>query len=92
MNAKAQGALEYLLLIGGAVLIAAIVLTLLTTLGNQSSSATEKKVTAAQCAGLPVEKCDSVAWTDFTSDGVADCGWNVDALNADGSNGSCEPA
>ncbi|MBU1120872.1 class III signal peptide-containing protein [Candidatus Micrarchaeota archaeon] len=33
MDNKAQGALEYLLLIGGAVLIAAIVIVILTTLG-----------------------------------------------------------
>lgn len=33
MEEKAQGALEYLLLIAGAVLIAAIVIVLLTTLG-----------------------------------------------------------
>ena len=92
MNSKAQGALEYLLLIGGAVLIAAIVLTLLTTLGNQSSSATQKKVTAAQCAGLPEEKCGSAAWTDFTGDGAADCAWNATADNGQGGTGACEPA
>lgn len=34
MDNKAQGALEYLLLIGGAVLIAAIVIVILTTLGS----------------------------------------------------------
>ena len=34
MEEKAQGALEYLLLIGGAVLVAAIVLSLLTGLAN----------------------------------------------------------
>jgi uncharacterized protein (UPF0333 family) len=34
MDNKAQGALEYLLLIGGAILIAAVVITLLTGLGG----------------------------------------------------------
>ncbi len=42
MEEKAQGALEYLLLIGGAVLVAAIVLSLLTglaTTGAEGSNA-----------------------------------------------------
>jgi len=34
MENKAQGALEYLLLIGGAVLIAAIVIVILTSMGS----------------------------------------------------------
>ncbi|MEW6294773.1 MAG: class III signal peptide-containing protein [Candidatus Diapherotrites archaeon] len=38
MENKAQGALEYLLLIGGAVLIAAIVIVILTSLGSSGSS------------------------------------------------------
>ena len=34
MDSKGQGALEYLLLIGGAVLIAAVVISLLVSLGG----------------------------------------------------------
>ncbi len=37
MEKRGQGALEYLLLIGGAVLIAAIVIVILTTLGTGGS-------------------------------------------------------
>ncbi len=37
MDNKAQGALEYLLLIGGAVLIAAVVITLLAGIGPTAS-------------------------------------------------------
>lgn len=41
-NKKGQGALEYLLLIGGAVLIAVIVIALLVGMGSSSRSNTEK--------------------------------------------------
>ncbi len=39
MDEKAQGALEYLLLLGGAVLVAAIVLTLMSGLANTGKHA-----------------------------------------------------
>ncbi len=43
MDNKAQGALEYLLLIGGAVLIAAVVIVILTGLaGNNPEHATNR--------------------------------------------------
>ncbi len=38
MDSKGQGALEYLLLIGGAVLIAAIVISVLTTMSGQGKN------------------------------------------------------
>ncbi len=41
MDEKAQTALEYLLLIGGAVLIAAIVMTFLFTFSNQAKNNVE---------------------------------------------------
>ena len=41
MDEKAQGALEYLLLIGGAVLVAAIVIVLLSGLTQAPQHATE---------------------------------------------------
>ena len=50
MDEKAQGALEYLLLIAGAILVAAIVIVLLTglaTTGSDSADAAENKVTDA---------------------------------------------
>ncbi len=40
MDERAQGALEYLLLIGGAVLIAAIVIVLVSGMSGTSSGAT----------------------------------------------------
>ena len=78
---KAQGALEYLLLIGGAVLIAAIVLTLLSNLGQQSSATTTSRVAATQCEPLPQDKCVDPNWSDFDATNnangrkVADCHW-----------------
>ncbi|MDO8427928.1 MAG: class III signal peptide-containing protein [Candidatus Diapherotrites archaeon] len=83
---KGQGALEYLLLIGGAVLIAAIVLTLLSNLGQQSSATTTTRVAATQCEPLPQDKCENPNWSDFdatnNADGVkvADCHWDI-AIN-----------
>jgi len=44
---KAQGALEYLLLIGGAVLIAVIVIALLVGMGGQSRDAAKKQADKA---------------------------------------------
>ena len=42
MDNKAQGALEYLLLIGGAVLIAAVVIALLAGLGTTGKNETHQ--------------------------------------------------
>ena len=64
-NKKGQGALEYLLLIGGAVLIAVIVIALLVGMGSSSRTNTEKtteqltqqevvipvNITGASCTG-----------------------------------------
>lgn len=48
MDEKGQGALEYLLLIGGAVLVAVIVIVLLVSLsgsmGNAANNTTEKAI------------------------------------------------
>ncbi len=49
MNSKGQGALEYLLLIGGAVLVAAIVIALLAGLPGGSANPTNQ----TYCSGLP---------------------------------------
>ena len=46
MDEKAQGALEYLLLIGGAVLIAAIVIVLISGMSGASTGATSTANTA----------------------------------------------
>ncbi len=47
---KGQGALEYLLLIGGAVLIAVIVIALLVGMGGQSRESAQDQATKAQKA------------------------------------------
>ena len=47
MDNKAQGALEYLLLIGGAVVVAVIVITLLLTLGGQGNQQVSNVTTNA---------------------------------------------
>ena len=47
MNRKGQGALEYLLLIGGAVLVAVIVITLLLNISGDTRTDTEATVDAA---------------------------------------------
>jgi hypothetical protein len=64
MNEKAQGALEYLLLIGGAVLIAAIVLTLLTGIGQEGADTTGSRAGAAQCEPLDQSRCEDPAWSN----------------------------
>ena len=70
INRKAQGALEYLLLIGGAVLIAVIVIALLVGMGGQSRDTAQNQATQAQQAleqpqaativSLTSEKCSAV--------------------------------
>ncbi|MCH7902924.1 class III signal peptide-containing protein, partial [archaeon] len=54
MNKKGQGALEYLLLIGGAVLVAVIVITLLLQITSQGE--TDTRATADAAAIL---QCDA---------------------------------
>ena len=46
MDSKGQGAVEYLLLIGGAVLIAAIVIVLLTIFSGPSQTEAHRAVTS----------------------------------------------
>lgn len=54
-NKKGQGALEYLLLIGGAVLIAVIVIALLVGMGSQNaSSAKERNDEAIEAIDTPI--------------------------------------
>ena len=75
---SAQGALEYLLLIGGAVLIAAIVLTLLTGIGQQGTGVAYIRVNATQCESLGESRCTDQSWSDFDGDTVPDCIFDID--------------
>ncbi len=54
MEKKGQGALEYLLLIGGAVLIAVIVIAVITGLANTSGNTVN---TSATCAIKTCDQC-----------------------------------
>ncbi|MBI4044888.1 MAG: class III signal peptide-containing protein [Candidatus Diapherotrites archaeon] len=75
MNKKGQGALEYLLLIGGAILVAVVVITILSQVGGSSGKQTEynaisgicaSKATQANCTAAEVlvgsTSCDCI-WT-----------------------------
>lgn len=82
MEKRGQGALEYLLLIGGAVLIAVIVIAVMT--GMTNTSATNIKA-GAQCAALV--GCDQCAKNSLTckylkSDGTA-VAWGVGVVTCD---------
>ena len=57
MGLKAQGALEYLLLIGGAVLVAAVVLSLITGLAEQGGKKVDFEKINALCASFPERDC-----------------------------------
>ena len=84
MNKKGQGALEYLLLIGGAVLVAAIVIALITgtTSGQKDPRAMAKCAPLTSCDACvlkysePTMKCVAVDSADTPYDGTVgnDCG------------------
>jgi FlaG/FlaF family flagellin (archaellin) len=57
MNLKGQGALEYLLLIGGAVIVAAVVLSLVTGITGTAQLATESRANDVLCAPFPNQDC-----------------------------------
>ncbi len=94
MDVKGQGALEYLLLIGGAVLVAAIVIALIS--GMPSSLNAEDRTycqsffnfpscgaaspTAGECC--PLEADGATVATDQTS--FDTCVWDSDAVAASG--------
>ena len=65
MEKKGQGALEYLLLIGGAVLVAVIVITLLLNITETAGESTETTVETAACInrltiGCPTSLADGI--------------------------------
>lgn len=78
-NKKGQGALEYLLLIGGAVLIAVIVIALLVGMGGQSrDSAKDQADKASKATDVPqpasITSVTPGACTDSTS-GIITLDW-----------------
>jgi len=82
MNKKGQGALEYLLLIGGAVLIAAIVLTIMTNLSAGGQAGAEQSTYQTLCGQkLNQNLCDNPGTIEYDSDGdgvddvTINCAW-----------------
>jgi len=57
MNRKGQGALEYLLLIGGIILVAALVLAIITGVVSQTETVASGRVADALCASFTVKEC-----------------------------------
>jgi uncharacterized protein (UPF0333 family) len=75
MDKKGQGALEYLLLIGGAVLVAVIVIALLITLTSTGETETGKTVTEGLCNARPKSICSD---TTIDVDGKTySCTWDA---------------
>jgi uncharacterized protein (UPF0333 family) len=80
-NKKGQGALEYLLLIGGAVLIAVIVIALLVGMGSENATtARERNTEALEAIDTPIPSTISnvtctgdnsaiISWTPVFKDG-----------------------
>ena len=56
---SAQGALEYLLLLGGAILVAVIVIALILNIGGSSEEETYLAAAHAMCAKYPQNECSS---------------------------------
>ncbi len=76
VNKKAQGALEYLILIGAAVLIAVIVITFVVPSAGNLACENAKRSWEASCNGLTKTLCNNIKFTDFDGDGTADCTWD----------------
>ena len=73
-NNKGQGALEYLLLIGGAIIVAVIVIGALSGLATDQTKGKPGPF-AAKCAAITdadlakgQAKCESAGWTNFDND------------------------
>ena len=84
MNIKGQGALEYLLLIGGAVLVAAIVIALVTgiptgTPNPQNDVFCANKINFGECDG--VAAIESVTVGAFSGTGIC-CAYDSDGSDA----------
>jgi|SRR3989344_879836 len=75
MERKGQGALEYLLLIGGAILVAVIVIALIVGLGGTNAGEANKTVRDGLCSKYSDSNvgCNSqTIWVDKDKDGIQD--------------------
>ena len=88
-NTKGQGALEYLLLIGGAVLIAVIVISIASGLINTQSKPNPNDplcaaLSQSRCGDEVVGNVDGSLTTGVSNETPAgrDCGWRGGTLNS----------
>ena len=80
MEHKGQGALEYLLLIGGAILVAVIVIALIVGLGGTGGAEAQKSVRDGLCAKYS-DDATNCGLKQVTFDGTPyDCIYN-DTVN-----------
>ena len=81
MQKKGQGALEYLLIIGGAILVAAIVISLIMAAGTPTKCAAQESILDGLCAKFNSATCGNAADTIIADpDGTGlcietDCSW-----------------
>ncbi len=73
MNGKGQGALEYLLLIGGAVLVAAIVIALISGVATHTANPED----VAYCASLTT-RGETVCKAGCPPSAIGACDWGGD--------------
>lgn len=77
INKKGQGALEYLLLIGGAILVAVVVITILSGIGGSGGAQAELNSVSALCASKTQGTCAAApAVVGGTS---CNCAWDTTA-------------
>jgi hypothetical protein len=78
MERKGQGALEYLLLIGGAVMIASVVIIMVTTMGQRGVCESKIAEGIAVCSRQPTpDICNNKNVSDDSPFMPgADCQWN----------------
>jgi len=80
MNKKGQGALEYLLIIGGAVLVAAIVISLMLSTATPTKCATQDSLLNALCAQFGSQASCAAGDPDgagSASCAATDCSWDT---------------
>ncbi|MDD5148261.1 MAG: class III signal peptide-containing protein [Candidatus ainarchaeum sp.] len=89
MNTKGQGALEYLLIIGGAVIVAGIVLTLLMGASGPAKCSTQDQLANSLCAKNSIANCPTA---DVDGTGGTACAANSCQLDTTGNICMAKPA
>ena len=75
-----QGALEYLLLIGGAVLVAAVVLSLMSELAEKGRGAAECRFIDSLCSAFEAGRCNSADPDGAGALTIGSCTWNPERM------------